>query len=99
MPTAADAILIVRPSLIRFPPVRSRHIVYLLSVPLATTLLACGSGNDNKEAKDAAAPASPPSCGQVPPPAAQNITWVPADLPLPDGTYPVQDLGTSGDGV
>jgi hypothetical protein len=96
MPIAADAILIVRPSLIRFPPVRSRHIVYLLSVPLATTLWACGSGNsDKKEAEPEVTATSSPTCRQVPPPAAQNITWVPADLPLPDRTYAVQDLGTS----
>ena len=35
----------------------------------------------------------------MPAPAAQNITWVPADLPLPDRTYAVSDLGTSSDGV
>ena len=35
----------------------------------------------------------------MPPPAPQNITWVPADLPLPDRTYTVRDEGVSSDGV
>src|SRR4051794_30511699 len=106
MPTAADAILIVRPSLIASSPLRSPLIVYLLALPIATTFLACGGSSAkpkttpvNIEAHSEATAGFAERCRQVPPPAAQNITWVPADLPLPDRTYATQDLGTSSDGV
>src|SRR3954470_23350970 len=97
MPTPADAILNVRPSPIRPSPTRSPHIVYLLALPLATTLLACGS--DTNKNKKAAPTSTVRNCRPIPPPAAQPITWVPADLPLPDRTYAVSDAGASADGV
>ncbi|MBV8385327.1 MAG: hypothetical protein JO155_00905 [Acidimicrobiia bacterium] len=65
---------------------------------LATTLAACGSGGGTKKSA-AATTTTAGNCRQVPTPSAQNITWVPADLPLPDRTFAVSDLGTSTDGV
>ena len=84
-------------------------LVSLLAPLVATTLLACGSGDNNKKVagssttftltQQKSAEAEGQVCRQVPPPAAQPITWVPADLPLPERTYAVQDAGTSSDGV
>ncbi|MBV9410469.1 MAG: hypothetical protein JO148_02645 [Acidimicrobiia bacterium] len=71
---------------------------------LATTLLACGSGGAAKPKESATKAANTTStmsknCRPVPPPAAQQIACVPADLPLPDRTYTVSEQGTSSDGV
>lgn len=38
------------------------------------------------------------ACRPVPA-AGAPITWIPADLALPDRTYAVRDMGTSSDGV
>ena len=73
---------------------------------LATTFVACGTGGSSS-AKKKAQPvhaeahdeASAGICRQVPPPAGPNLTWVPADLPLPDRTYAVADLGVSSGGA
>jgi hypothetical protein len=81
---------------------------YLLGATLVTTLLlaACGSGGTAKKNaaaepvhKEAHAEVTANACRSVPPPAAQPVTWVPADLPLPDRTYAVSDEPTATDGT
>jgi hypothetical protein len=85
---------------------------YLLGVTLVTTLtlVACGRGDAKKNAatgpadKDAhaavtATATNASACRPVPSPAAQPVTWVPADLPLPDRTYAVSDEPTATDGT
>jgi hypothetical protein len=102
MATPADASLNVRRNPIVPSPVGSPLIVYLLTTLLATTFLACGSGSGTKKKASGAATTTSWSgngCRSVPPPAAQPITWIPLDLPLPDRTYAVRDEATSSAGV
>ena len=61
-------------------------------------MLACGGDKATKKASPTTS-STVRNCRPVPPPSAQPIAWVPADLPLPDRTYAVRDEGTSADGV
>jgi hypothetical protein len=64
------------------------------------TLAACRSGSTataptttttTSTAATAATPALPPGCTPTPP-ATAPLAWLPADLPLPTGTFTVQEL-------
>jgi hypothetical protein len=79
--------------------------VYLL-VPLICAFPACSGGKSTRGAVPVHAEAHAEvtagiakACRQVPAPAAQNITWVPADLPLPPGTHAVSDDQVASDGT
>jgi hypothetical protein len=91
----------VRRSRIVPSPARSPRIVYPLALLLATAAVACGSSGAKRATttftlrQEKSATGS--ACRTGPAPGAA-ITWVPADLPLPDRTYAVRDVGVS-DGV
>jgi hypothetical protein len=79
-------------------------LIYVLAPLLVTALPACGGGKHSTATTPVHAEAHASvtagfACRPVPAPAAQHITWVPADLPLPPGTQPVTDDPVGGDGT
>ena len=75
-----------------YPPVTSLALVATL------VLGACGGGGSSSSTRAAATttPTPAPNCRPVPPKTAiANPDWVPADLPLPDGTYLFRDAGAA----
>jgi len=71
----------------------------LASLALATTLVlaACGGGSSSStRAAATTTPTPAPNCRPVPLKTATTTPdWLPADLPLPDGTYLFRDAGTT----
>jgi hypothetical protein len=81
---------------------RRRSTLIALAALLAITLAGCGGEKDKglaaAQAAPAAAPAGPPAPAQncqQPPPAGPDVSWFPADLPVPPGSYTVQEVQVS----
>jgi len=71
----------------RIFPARSPSTVYLLAALLALAAIGCAGTGEKKAARTVT---TSNTCRPLPL-ADGPIAWVPADLPLPSGTYPVRD--------
>jgi len=71
----------------RIVPARSPSIVHLLATLLALASIGCASTGEKKAARTVTTSST---CRPLPL-AGGPIAWVPADLPLPSGTYAVRD--------
>ena len=71
----------------RIFPARSPSTVYLLAALLALAAIGCAGTGEKKAARTVTTSST---CRPLPL-ADGPIAWVPADLPLPSGTYPVRD--------
>ena len=81
---------------------RTSTVVATVALTVAVVASGCGKSESDRGLREAAgspaatATAPPANCQQAPAPGAA-VSWVPADLPLPAGTYPVEDV-QSGSG-
>src|SRR5437588_8689493 len=78
----------------------SRGRTSAVATIMALALFGAGCGSDTHSAAPststpgagASATASRTSACRPVPPAGAALDWLPADLPLPDGSYPIQDV-------